>query len=715
MGTDQRWESVLDGVVVYAQGALCTRLARGVVPSDGRVRVTGLPRTADAGSLRARVLGASDVRVTEARIETEAEPVGDGDRDALLREVERLRDACATARGRRQRQRALIDEVAALRPVPPQRRRDDPPHRTTPVEAWLELADFVDERLTGLHARLAELDEALRDVEHELSVAEDRFARASTAGTSAHVATTVCAVVTLDGVPAGGGAGDDVVELELEYGVPGAVWVPAYRLSCRQEDGDGRLLLRASVAQRTGEDWTGVRVALATADLRRRTDLPRLGSLRIGRSQPAPAPAGWREPPAGLADLFTAYDARSRQPSRPRAAGGAAAAAGPLPDGTPASPLPPPPPPPMPAPAVAPLPQAAGPAYGAAPGAMGGAPRARRAAPAPAGAPASFLPAAPGAAPPPPPPPGGAVPPPAPPEPVAGPPRPSGDELDYAGLVLCGADERSERRGRLFPGAPSDAVAARHRRLAETVAALPLPRHAVRPRESAGSFDHRFDAGARADIPSDGTWHTVTVGEVAVGLRTEYLTVPSVEQTVYATLVLSNASDRALLAGPVEVVVDDEFLLTTGLPTLAPGAVRRVGLGPAEGIRVTRRTNLHESTAGLRGGTTVLDHRVHVELANTLARPVTVEVRERVPVTSESDVRIEERADWTTPGDGGGTDASGPHGPEGVGGPEGAEQHAAGTRVWRVALPAGGTVVLDGGYEIRIPAGKALVDGNRRS
>ncbi|MCC0094352.1 DUF4139 domain-containing protein, partial [Streptomyces flavotricini] len=291
---------------------------------------------------------------------------------------------------------------------------------------------------------------------------------------------------------------------------------------------------------------------------------------------------------------------------------------------------------------------------------------------------------------------GGGAPPPA--APPAGPPRPSGAELDYAALVLCGPEGQGGRRGRLFPDAPSDPVAAEHRRRAEAVAALPLPGHAVRPRESAGSFDHRFDAAARADIPSDGTWHTVTVGAIPVGLRTEYLCVPSVEQTVYATLVVANATDQALLAGPVEVTVDDEFLLTAALPTLAPGGVRRVGLGPTEGIGVTRRTNLHESTAGLRGNTTVLDHRIHVELANRLAGPVTVEVRERVPVTGEPDVRIEERADWTVPEAG-----------------TGAEQHAPGTRIWRVDLPAGATTALDGGYEIRIPAGKGLVGGNRRS
>ncbi|MFF3420006.1 DUF4139 domain-containing protein [Streptomyces sp. NPDC002698] len=735
--TAHRWGSALDSVVVYAQGAVCRRLARGSVPPDGRVRVTGLPRSLDPGSLRARVTGVSGLRVVEVRVETEAEPLDAAVPDTLQGEVERLREECAAAQGRRDRQLSLIEEVRALRPVVPPRGPDDP-HRRTPVDAWLELAGFVDERLTRLHARLVELEEALGDVEHMLRVATDRLARASTDAPHTQVETTVSAVVTFDGT------GD--AEVELEYGVPGAVWVPAYRLTHRRGDSSGRLVLRASVAQRTGEDWTGVRIALATADLRRRTDLPRLRSLRIGRRQSSPAPSGWREPPTGLSDLFAGYDGTGPRPATATAplpaGGGTVATAG----GFASAPVPPPPP----------QPQGYGhPLTGASPTLLGygrplaaGSPTAQDhgrpftpapptpqgyGAPPPAFSPDSAYPEvfdsgvgaftqpvpsrpgsrsragaawpeAPGAS-------GQAAPPPpsapaapnrdAPPPaavPVSGPPQPSGAELDYTALVLCGPDEQGGRRGRLFPDSDFDPVAAEHRRRAETVAVLPLPGHAVRPRESAGSFDHRFDAVARADIPSDGTWHTVTVGEIPVGLRTDYLCVPSVEQTVYATLVLSNSTDQALLAGPMEVSVGDDFLLTAALPTLAPGGVRRVGLGPAEGIRVTRRTNLHESTSGMRGTTTVLDHRVHVELTNQLAGPVTVEVRERVPVASDTDIRIEERADWATPRD----EAEGEH-------------HAPGTRLWRVDLPAGATTALDGGYEIRIPSAKALAGGNRRS
>ncbi|MFD9648685.1 DUF4140 domain-containing protein, partial [Streptomyces sp. NPDC059082] len=101
VGTARRWGSALDAVVVYAQGALCRRLARGTVPPDGRVRVTGLPRTVDPGSLRVRVLGGSAVRVTAARVEVEAEPRGAAAPDGPRGEAARLGEPHAAAVGRR--------------------------------------------------------------------------------------------------------------------------------------------------------------------------------------------------------------------------------------------------------------------------------------------------------------------------------------------------------------------------------------------------------------------------------------------------------------------------------------------------------------------------------------------------------------------------------------------------------------------------------------
>ncbi|MFB7126143.1 DUF4139 domain-containing protein [Kitasatospora sp. NPDC056273] len=732
--------SVLDSVVVYAEGAVCRRRATVPVPPGGRLRLTGLPAALDGRSLRARVLaGPAGAAVTEARLELLAELREPGELPELKRDLDEANERRSALGERLRLVQASIAETAALRAVPPQRRRDEPLRRT-PADAWLELADFVEERLARLQERAEELTRQLELADHERDLAADRLERASTADRTEPVGTSTTVLLTLTTAsthPAQDQGHDhdqdqvQAMELELEYGVPAARWVPAYRLSYRTGADTAHLVLRAAVAQRTGEDWTGVRLALSTADLDRRTDLPRLASLRIGRSQPAPPPSGWREPPAGLADLFTGYDAagadrpaprretpiavsaavapRSARlggvrpggsraeafaaeeqfaPTVPYGAGGLLNADQPMPapPGAPIEPGAPiapggfagygaPPPTPYPVAAAAPPPQGPG---GFPPG------EARRRV---------------GHAAPPPPPPGLA---------------PDATLLDYPDLVLAGPEEPATRRGTLHPRPERTGHIARPAQFERfeyeepawtapggsgtaQLRTLALPRHAVPPRESAGSFDHRFDAAAPADIPSDGTWHTVTVGEIPLAVRPEYVTVPAVEEKVYATLVLANRTDQAVLAGPAEVTVDDEFLLTAALPTLAPGGTRRLGIGVAESIEVARRTELHESTTGmLKGNSTVLDHRVHVQLANRLGRAVTVEVRERVPVGSDAEIRIEERADWHAP------TVSTPDCPPS-------------TRLWRVDLPPGGRTELDGGYLIKIPAGKAIVGGNRRN
>ncbi|WP_328954482.1 DUF4139 domain-containing protein [Kitasatospora purpeofusca] len=715
--------SVLDSVVVHAAGAVCRRRARVTLPPDGRVRLTGLPGRLDERSLRARVLsGPAGTAVTGARLEAVAELRDPSELPELRLRLDAAREHESTLRERLRLVLAAVAETTALRAVPPARRRDEPLRRT-PADAWLELADFVDERLERLHRRAELLTRDIELAEHETELLADRIARATTADPQEAITTATTALLTLTTTPTPTDTHTDTetaedptpeLDIELEYTVQAARWVPSYRLSYRQGDDTGRLLLRASVAQQTDEDWTGVRLALSTADLERRTDLPKLRSLRIGRSQPAPPPSGWREPPAGLSDLFSAYDAVGPRPvpDRPLRSPGA-----PLAVPVPVSPTvaaPPPPPAaasfPSPGSFPAPAPQAPGGFRPAGPGARGGTQGGTRAAEEPSGFAgyggvplppesrrvraafttegagtaddnADFLLA-------------GA---PAPFAPPPGPPVPDERLLDYPVLELLGPDGDTDRRGTLHRGFRSGAgVRTAVGPYGARLQRLPMPPHAVPPRVSAGSFDHRFDAAAPADIPSDGTWHTVTIDDIAVSVRPEYVAVPAVEERVYATLVLTNGTARAVLAGPVEVTVDDEFLLTGALPTLAPGGVRRLGIGVAESVEVTRRTELHESTAGMLNSSTVLDHRVRVELANRLGRPVTVEVRERVPVSSDADVRIEERPGWHAP------DEPSPECPPG-------------TRLRRVDLPPGGRAELDGGYQIRIPAGKAIVGGNRRN
>ena len=590
--------SVLRTVVVHPWGALATRGARLELPAGfaGAVRVEGLSPVLHEHSLRGRVVaGPPGLRVADVRLDPRVLLRRADELPGLRLDLEDAEDRRTTVADRCDRLRAETAEVAGFRAEPPQPRRGEPPRRA-PVESILALAAFVDSRLADLHERLRAAEEELAAADHHVEELAHRLERASTAERTERSAPSLAAVLTLtrdaDAAPEGEAHEPEAeaVELEVEYQVPGATWSPVYQLSL--DAGGGRLVLRARVAQRTGEDWTGVRLGLSTADLERRADLPEPRSLRIGRARP-PETRGWRPPPTGLDELFADYDAAVAVP--------------------PAEPV-------RPGPRSAPAaPDDGGRAEGA--GAAGPAPSHPALLPAPGGPPpaAARVRAA------------------APPDASDAPGRqpaplaPPKDLLDYARLTLAGPDA-PEGRGTLRPAEDRpDAVVAEYRGLADAVALPPRPPHAVDVRESAGSFAYRFDTAAPADVAADGAWHTVTIREVATRTKAAYVCVPEVDESVYGTVLVTNASAHPLPAGPADVVVDGDYVLTAALPTLAPGERQEVGIGVVESIRVARRERTHESAAGLRGGTTVLDHIVEVELANRLPHPVVVEVRERDP------------------------------------------------------------------------------------
>lgn len=683
--------SELRSVVVHAVGAVCVRdcvveLPAGV-SGPTRVRVTGFPSTAYGDWLRASTApvgtgqSPTAVRVIDVRPVVDVELVAEAALPEVLRDVEAAR---SRVRLLEQRQARLAEELAGfdhIAAVAPAVRRGDPP-RTVPVAAMLELAAFADERMAALNARLRAGDDELRRARRDLAVCTARLNAGSRSERTERAVKSGSAVVTLDAT------GEATrVELAVEYHVPGARWAPMYQLRLDGAMTGGTLVMRACVAQATGEDWTGVRLGLSTADLTRRTDLPELTSLRLGRRQTAPAHAGWREPPTGLGELFAAYDVVRAEPPRSAPAFEPAPVEPSQVYAAPAQALSVPPPAPM----------VAGGGFGAAPppapAPRSGAVRTRRAA-APAIAPGGPAPrmsavamemeeSADAGAPP-------------EPEDLGAP----GDELlDYAALELRGADD-AHARGRLRSTQASPGTRAlEQRRHADRVTLLELPTHAAPPRTSAGSYDYRFDTAASAEVASDGAWHTIPVCEIEVGLEPEFVCVPALDEAVFGTVVLTNASLHALLAGPADVSVGGEFLITVPLPTLAPGGRERVGVGVVESVQVARHAYMRESTAGLRGGTVVLDHRIEIEAVNHLPHAIRLDILERVPVSDDKDVRIEEhtgtprRHQDTEIRDG---------------------RIVAGARVWHIDLAPGARAELTGGYEIRIPAAKAVVGGNRR-
>ncbi len=725
--------SDLQTVTIYREGAVCTRRAK-VDGVSTEVRVVGLPMGLVAGSVRGRILtGPVGLRVLDVRPgfdvqfgDTVDESAEVKARDAAKLEVSRLEASFNRFDGE-------LRELQSLKPIAFTPKEGEAP-RPAPVEATLTLTGFVDTRMEQLLKDKRAVEKQLKDAREELQLRERRLNEASSEKRSQRAKVTRAIVLSLSMEATG------PVELEVEYQVPGVRWVPNYTLRLEKGFQGGTLRMRASIAQDTGEDWKGVALSLSTATLLRRTDVPELKSLRIGRSQPQPPKPGFRALPPGLDELFAGYDSMSR-----------VAIAGP-----PSAAPPPPAPPPPPrlrqqekmkkmAPRDEPEPEAD--EVGASPDEVAEPPpqRSRAVARAPgappmAAAPSMAMPAPKGRG-------GGAF---------GGMARmavgamvkESADEggdseemamiseesptgsgfapviptytpaeglLDYDRLRMPGP-EVPGARGKLSQTSEFDAVFAigvsvqvdvvmavlsTWQQRWYKVTHLALPPRCVQV-ASFDQFDFRYDCAAPVEVPSTGTWSTVAVMECRVGLTPQYVCVPSVEPKVFRTLAIANSTTSALLSGPVEVSVGDEFLMTTTMPAIPPGAnTERLGLGVEEAIKVARKTNFAETTGGFLGGSQVLKHELDLEVNNRLSTPAAIEIRERVPVAypSEKDIKVEEaevKPPW-----------------EKV---EGVVDGVAisGMRRWRLTVPPGGRTTMTAQVLVRIPADKMLVGGNRR-
>jgi uncharacterized protein (TIGR02231 family) len=293
--------------------------------------------------------------------------------------------------------------------------------------------------------------------------------------------------------------------------------------------------------------------------------------------------------------------------------------------------------------------------------------------------------------------------------------------LTYGRLRMC-APPDPRRRGRLEAIAPGDALAEQLRGTADelgtgvaelppdvlaqliptatpSVGALPLPQHAVPLESSAGHFATRYRMEGAGAVPADGQLHGMTLVRRRGAVKRLYRCVPSLDTEVYQVALFENPLDVPLLAGPARIYKGGDFVVTTPLETAPPGALLTVNLGVEPNIKVARNTHFSESTSGLFGGGTVLEHQVEIEVRSRLPHPCRVELFERVPVgrDDEIDVRVVRSSPQATEYD----------------------QRDRGRLIrggWKLTLELEPnepqTCVL--AYQITIPSKHVLVGGNRR-
>lgn len=710
--------SSIEQVTVYRRGARVRRVVE--VPKGATEVVVGhLPLALDDASVRASAQG--DVRATDVRIGVAVPPLDASLAPPKDEELRAARVAVARARGEVERIEAGLArlEMLAIAPRPATKKGERPP--ATPADARLALVKARTAEAERLGKELAAAKGEVRKAERLVADLEDRAKRASTARNAREHQLFKTATVRVEG-----GAGS----VAIEYVVPGARWAPAYTLWL--DSGSARVAMRALVAQRTGEDWRGARLVLSTAAPDRFTELPEMAKLRIGRAQPRRAKRGFRAPPEGAVALFADHDRTFGPP------GAFESGIEDVPSMIIDAPVSlsqeqdlleeeEPVPTPMILAAHAPPAQAQAAArssgllgglFGSAPG--GGAPPPPKGAPMPMASMAMPM-AAPAderarlapaelmrkeyAA-----------------DKIARKPDldlPPSPELDldvtamaYGRLRLFGAHD--ERRGELcavttvelyLDGTSLSLDVASAVRVSLGLAGAAgdeLPPGYVLAEATEDAFDYAYVADLPCDVPSDGAYHSVPVAEHAAKARLHHVTVPREASDVFRTLEVESPLDAALLEGPVDVYerrrAGFAYLLTGTIPSTPPRGRLSIGLGVEQGIKVARNTSYQEQSKGLLGGALALVHEIAIDLTNATSSPVTVEVRERVPVKREDDDDIE-----ITIG------AADPPWKE-----WNQDETLDGGRRWIVPLALGESKKLTATYTVKIASKNQLVGGNRR-
>lgn len=701
-------------VVVHARGAVVTRsvtLPTSLSSDVFDLVIPGITPFAEPATFRAITQGSRQVISVVAKFVVPDGPARVGAATEQVQSAEAKRVALCEERAHltgRRNQLAGIQFDLGLE------RRFQKTNVRTRITDALAMTSLVQDELAALDARVAQLDREIVRAERAVQAARVAEMQARTADRAGASRPTLACSVRI-------GPGQTPLEsLDIEYVVLAARFWPTYKAWLTKGATQVRLELDALVAQDTGEDWTGVEMSLSTADLVHDARLPELPSLRFGRAAP-PVKRGYRPPPPGLETMFEAYDTAMAKLTPPVVVDAMRAAPPPLPApepmagfGAPASmamadsayPMlesadadeflsemprsakkkskvgsahgrggaPPPPPQasrlqsPMMASMPMPKPMAAGPMGG------GGAP--------PGAASYGFLAE----------------------EAkerdesdvLVGPIEPDDAWLDFDSLSLASRDE--PRRGKLTR-LPEEAVRGQAVRAKHNIEGMSSPARTKDPYIYRGLFDYRYDAVGRGDIPSNGLPHRVHVQAGEGSAKPRFRTVPRESTDVFREALLDNPLGAPLCAGPLDVFLEGALVTTTDMTAVDRGGTIAVGLGVEDRIRIARNARIEESSAGLLGGSTHVDHHVTVDITSSLGMPILLEVLERIPVTDDKDISVKLNSAE----------------PE----PETYDQSDLGTPVrggrrFRVDVPAGGKSKVAYAYRIKLPSKNEIVGGNRR-
>lgn len=278
-------ESRITSVTVYGRGALVTRLAEiPLEPGMQEVLFDGLPASLDADQLQ--VSGSGTAQVTILDVATASTQLASPAHVRLKELHEQGRTIAAEIAAAELRGKILTGqqdyyESIKRASVAPQGGKDAPAPFPS-GETWDRLITFYTDGITKVLTALATEERRKEDLEARLEAIERQIEELDAPESKS----VTQVIVRLQVATAG------TLALKLAYTIDAASWRPTYDVRVVSADKTIRLDYGASVAQSSGEDWTGVALALSTAQPNRDSTPPDLDPWYVEHDQPRTYEAG---------------------------------------------------------------------------------------------------------------------------------------------------------------------------------------------------------------------------------------------------------------------------------------------------------------------------------------------------------------------------------------------------------------------------------------
>ena len=154
-----------------------------------------------------------------------------------------------------------------------------------------------------------------------------------------------------------------------------------------------------------------------------------------------------------------------------------------------------------------------------------------------------------------------------------------------------------------------------------------------------------FDLARPATVESDGKPHKQTVAIIDLQPLMTYLASPKVSPFSFLKCTTINTSEFPLLAGPMSVFIDGNYVSTSDVRSVSQGESFAMFLGVDESVKIDYKPEkVSKSTSGagiLSSKSKVQVHERLINIINTKDEPINVTLFEQLPLSSDSAIKVE--------------------------------------------------------------------------